>query len=184
MKRFDFSLEKQIKIHRISLFYKREAEKCLNAKAYLSGCIFIGAAMEGLLITTINCCYYLILETKSAPRKKGEVKELELWKFHELLSVAKELMWLPSSLSPEEEWDIARAQIGDYVEVIRQIRNLIHPVRYVDDIGKKKITKKYLAACFNILEAAADQLTMVVKLSLKAMRVEQRKRRDGRNNKR
>jgi hypothetical protein len=44
---------------------------------------------------------------------------------------------LSSALSLEGEWDSARAEIGDYLEVIRQIRNLIHPVRYVEDIVKK-----------------------------------------------
>ncbi len=176
MEQFDFSITKQTEVHRISAFYKREAEKCYDAKAYFPGCILIGAALEGILLATINCFSYLVPDTKTAPRKKGKIKKLELWKLQELLSVARELNWLPSGLSPEDEWDTARAEIGDYLEVVRQIRNLIHPIRYVEDMGRKRITKKYLESCFNILEAAANQLTMLTKMSLKEMRKEQKRR--------
>jgi hypothetical protein len=170
MDKFDFSLKKQIEIHRITLYYKRQAEKCYEAKAYFPGCILIGAALEGLLLTTLNCYPFLITDSKKAPRKNGKIKKLEQWKLSELLSVAKELNWLPFALSPEEDWDTTKAEIGDYLEVIRQIRNLVHPIRYIEDMGRKRVTKKYLDACFNIVESAADHITKLTKLSLKEMR--------------
>ena len=93
---FDFTLDQQKAIQRIALQYKREAEKCYSAKAYLAGCVLIGAAMEGLLLSTINCFPELIFAVKSAPRIKGKIKHYEKWTFAELLRVAKELGWLSS----------------------------------------------------------------------------------------
>jgi len=176
MENIGFTLAKQELIHSISVNYKREAEKCYKAKAYLSGCILIGAAMEGLLLVTVNCFDFLIHDVKSAPKVKGKIKKLESWKLHELIKVAKELHWFSSGLSPDEQWNGAKAQIGDYIEVLRQIRNLVHPARYANDMGKKKVTKKYLESCFNILDAAVDQINALLKLSVKEMKKEQKKR--------
>ena len=170
---FDFNLEQQNKIHRIAIQYKREARKCYTAKAYLSGCILMGAAMEALLLSAINCFPEIISTAKSAPTKKREIKHFEKWKLKELLAVANELNWLPCALSKDEEWNTANAKIGDYVDIVRQIRNLIHPVQYAKEFSRKRITKKYLDACFSIVDAASDNLSKVVN-----MIIEERKRRD------
>lgn len=174
---FDFTLDQQKEIQRIALQYKREAKKCYSAKAYLSGCILIGAAMEGLLLSTINCFPEIILTAKSAPRAKGKIKHFGEWKLFELLSVAKELGWLPTSLSSQESWEIAKAEIGDYIDIIRKTRNLIHPARYAKELGKKRITKKYLEACFEIVDDASDCLHKVLKSYLAMLRKEMRMRK-------
>jgi len=67
-------------------------------------------------------------------------------------------MWLPSGLSRGDEWNEARAQIGDYGEVIRNIRNLVHPARYAIDFPRKRITGRYLESSFEILDVAIDYL--------------------------
>jgi hypothetical protein len=182
MKKFDppedfaLSVEQENEILRLAIQYKREAEKCFNAKAYLSGCVLMGAAMGTILLSTANCFPENVTSAKCAPQRNGKVKRLDRWTFTDLLAVAKELNWLPSGLSLEDEWDSVHAEIGDYVEVVRQIRNLIHPVRYVNDFGRKRVAKKYLEACFEIVDSATDYLYLRVSESLKIMLKEKERR--------
>ena len=176
MEDFVLSSEQGGEILSIATLYKREAKKCFRAKAYLSGCVLMGAAMEALLFSAINCFPWKIASVKCAPKSKGEIKRLDRWTFSELLAVAIELNLLPSGLSSEDKWSSAHAKIGDYANLVRKIRNLIHPVRYVNDFSRKRVTKKYLEACFVIVDAAADYLYLLVSTSLKIM-LEEKERR-------
>ncbi len=155
---------------RLADTYRREAEKCRDSKAFLAGYIMIGAAFEALLLSFVNCYPHEASASVAAPRKgrgKGEgVKPLLEWSLAELLAVAKERNWLPSGLSPDDEWDEARAQIGDYGEVLRQIRNLVHPARYAVELPRTRITQRYLKLAFEILEVATHYLRNKVEDSL------------------
>ena len=177
MEDFALSTDQEKEIMRLAIQYKKEAKKCLGAKAYLSGCVLMGAAMEAILLSSANCFPKIVASAKHAPKMKGKIKRLDKWKLMELLTVAKEFNWLPSGLSPEDEWNSANAKIGDYVDVVRKIRNLIHPVRYLDDFGRKIFTKKYLKACFVIVDTAIDYLSFLVKDSLSILLDEKERRR-------
>jgi hypothetical protein len=174
---FVLSTEQEQEILSLARLYKREAKKCFEAKAYLSGCVLMGAAMESILLSAANLFPEIIASVKCAPKKNGKVKRLDSWKFNELLMAAKELNWLPSGLSSEDEWSDAQAKIGDYVDVVRKIRNLIHPVRYLNDFSRTRVTKKYLEACFEIVDTAADHLNMMISSSLKLMLEEKERRK-------
>lgn len=163
-------------ILQLAIKYKQEAKKCYKAKAYLSGCVLIGAAMETILLATANCFTGNVLSSRSAPKKKGKIKRLDEFRFIDLIAVAKELNWLPSELSPKDDWNNTKVKIGDYVEVVRQIRNLIHPVRYINDFGRKRVTKKYYDACYEIVNTAVDHLDSIINNSLSIM-LEERERR-------
>ncbi|MBA7695314.1 hypothetical protein ES703_103938 [subsurface metagenome] len=176
MEDFALSTEQEKEILRLATQYKREAEKCFGAKAYLSGCVLMGAAMEAILLSTANCFPEIVVSAKCAQKKDGKIKRLGRWTFMDLLAVARELNWLPSGLSPEDEWSSAHAKIGDYVEVVRQIRNLIHPIRYVNDFSRKRVTKKYLEACFEIVDNAIKYLYPFISDSLKIMLGEKERR--------
>ncbi|MEA2015724.1 MAG: hypothetical protein U9O59_03280 [Actinomycetota bacterium] len=176
MKDFVLPTELEKEILNLATIYKREAEKCLDAKAYLSGCVLTGAAMEAILLSFANCFPEIIASAKCTPKKKGKIKSLNKWTFENLLAVVKELNFLPSALSLEDEWSSVRAEIGDYVEVVRQIRNLIHPIRYANDFSRKRITKKYLETCFKIVETAIDYLYSYITDSLKTMLIEKERR--------
>ena len=118
----------------------------------------IGAAFEALLLSFADCYPDEAMSSKLAPRKKGRVKPLIDWSLSNLLDVAKDRNWLPAALSTDEDWDDAKAQIGDYGEVIKQIRNLVHPARYATDMPRKRITKKYLEHSFEIIDVAIEYL--------------------------
>jgi hypothetical protein len=127
----------------------------------------IGAAFEAMLLSFANCYPEEALKSNAAPRRKGKIKPLIEWSLANLLAVAKECNWLPSALSADDDWDDAKAQIGDYGEVIKQIRNLVHPARYAIDWPRKRITKKYLESVFEILDVANDYLLYKIHDSLR-----------------
>ncbi len=136
----------------------------------------IGAAFEAMLLSFVSCYPEEALKSTAAPRRNGKVKPLIEWSLSNLLSVARECNWLPSALSTDEAWDDAKAQIGDYGVIIKDIRNLVHPARYAIDWPRKRVTKKYLERAFEIIEVANDYLLYRLNQSLReAMEKEQAK---------
>ncbi len=163
---------------RLIRLYTREAHKCRENKTYLAGCIMAGAALEATLLAVANCLPEDASASPVAPRKKGNIKPLVEWKFHELLAVARAREWLPAGLSPEEEWDSVRARIGDYAEALRQIRNFVHPIRYALDFPRKRITIKHIRSSFQIAEAANDHLMNRILQALNSLADESYDQRD------
>lgn len=168
MSNFELTEEQYKEVVRLSRIYYREAHKCKDGKAYLAGCIMIGAALEASLLAFANCYPDEALHSTVAPTKRGSIKPLAEWSLAELLAVAKERGWLPSALSLNEQWATRRAHIGDYAEALRQIRNLVHPLRYMLDLPRKRITKRYLEASFEIFEVATEYLMSKTGESLRA----------------
>ena len=136
MSEFALTEEQYNEVLRLARAYQREAHRCRDSEAYLAGCIMMGAALEASLLAFVNCYPDEALRSTIAPTKGGIIKPLAHWSFAELLAVAKERGWLPSGLSLGEEWNDKKAQIGDWSEVLRQIRNLIHPARHMLDLPK------------------------------------------------
>jgi hypothetical protein len=164
----DISLSEELynEVIHLTRVYYRQAEICHNNKAYLAGCIMIGAAFEAALLTFTDCFSDEVIKSELAPKKNGKIKPLESWNLSNLLAVAKERNWLPSGLSLEDEWDDASAEIGDYGEVLRQIRNFVHPIRYASDFTRKRITQRYLDSMFGIFHSTIDQLMQPIHVSL------------------
>jgi hypothetical protein len=61
-------------------------------------------------------------------------------------------------LNLEDDWSNRKARVGDYAEVVRQVRNLAHPARYVEDHHGKRVTAKYLRRQFNVVDVCRDWL--------------------------
>jgi hypothetical protein len=156
-------------ILRLSMIYYQQAERCRDNNAFLAGCVMIGAALEALLLAIANCFPEEVVASPSAPRIDAYIKPLANWSLAELIAVAKDCNWLPSTLSLKDEWDAAKAKIGDYAEVVRQIRNLIHPSRYAMDMPCKRITKRYLESSFNILTVVTQHLENKIFESLQSI---------------
>ena len=96
--------------------------------------------------------------TGKVPQRKSKPKPLLKWDLVELLRVAKAAGWLPAGLKMDEDWDSKKARVGDYAEVVRQMRNLAHPARYLQDHSRRRVTKKYLQRQFEIVLACRDWL--------------------------
>lgn len=150
--------EEEKELSRLNKFYFEEVKRCESAKAYLAGCVMLGSALETLLILMINAFSEEADQTGKVPMKKGQPKPLLDWQFVELLRVAKAAKWLPSALDLNDDWSSRKARIGDYAEVVRQVRNLAHPARYVEDHQRKRVTAKYLQRQFDVVLLCRDWL--------------------------
>ena len=150
--------EEEKELYRLSKFYWQEALRCEKAKAELAGCVMLGSALETLLILMVNIYSDEADQTGKVPTRKGKPKPLLDWQFIELLRVAKAAQWLPSALNLKDSWSTRKARIGDYAEVVRQVRNLAQPARYVEDHHRKRVTRKYLQRQFEVVLLCRDWL--------------------------
>jgi hypothetical protein len=66
--------------------------------------------------------------------------------------------WLPRSLRGSG-WDSSRALPGDYAELLREFRNLVHPARYGHDFAHKRLTRNLLNRLLNIYSGVAVDQT-------------------------
>jgi hypothetical protein len=98
---------------RLCSLYRREADRAIAAKAYLAGCVMIGAALESDLLAMCYCYPDEISEELIPKRKNGEPKDFLDWTFFQLLRVARECGWLPARLSPHEDLDQKRANVAE-----------------------------------------------------------------------
>ncbi|HEY6347092.1 MAG TPA: hypothetical protein VIY49_36845 [Bryobacteraceae bacterium] len=132
-------------LYRLKRLYWREVVRCEESKAYLAGCVMLGSALETLLVLMINVHAYEAEQTGKVPTAKGKPKPLLEWKYIELLRVAKAAGWLPSQLDPDHDgWSGKEARIGDHAEVVRMVRNLVHPAGYASEHYRRRVTAKYL----------------------------------------
>lgn len=150
--------EEEKELNRLSRFYWQEALRGEKAQAYLAGSVMLGSALETLLILMINCYSDEADQTGKVPTRKGKPKPLLDWRFIELLRVAKAAQWLPSALNLDDRWSSRKARIGDYAEVVRQVRNLAHAARYAEDHRRKRVTRKYLQRQFEVVLLCRDWL--------------------------
>ncbi len=147
-------------LYRLQRLYWNEALRCEEAKAYLAGCVMLGSALETLLILMINCYDDEADKTGKVPTAKGKPKPLLDWKFIELLRVVKAAGWLPSQLDlSNDKWSSRKARIGDYAEVVRMVRNLVHPASYASEHFRCRVTAKYLQRQFEVVVHCRDWLS-------------------------
>jgi hypothetical protein len=140
----ELSDTQEAELRRLLRFYQRETGRCRNAKAYLAGCVMAGAELETALLLMVAAYPKEAAATNKLPRQKKTTKPLLEWHLGELLRVAKAAGWLPAALDhAKDEWNGKKAKIGDYAEVVRDIRNLAHPARYMEDHYKKRVTQKH-----------------------------------------
>jgi hypothetical protein len=151
--------EEEKELYRLQRLYWREALRCEEAKAYLAGCVMLGSALETLLILMINCHSDEADQTGRIPTFKGKPKPVLEWKYIELLRVAKAAGWLPSQLDMNDDWSSRKARIGDYAEVVRMVRNLVHPASYAVEHYRQRITKRYLQWQFEAVLHCRDWLS-------------------------
>ena len=118
----------------------------------------LGSVLDTLLILMVNCFPEEAAATGQVPRKNGKEKMLLDWNLSELLKVAKAAGWLPAGLSLSDEWSHRKAKIGDYADVARKLRNLIHPARYRKDHLRRRITQRYLEQQFEVVLLCRDWL--------------------------
>jgi len=154
-------------ILRLSRLYHREAGRCGKAKAYVAGCAMAGAALEAALLAMLHLYGEEVQAAGFAAMKKGQPKQLLEWTLAEMLAVAVRMEWLPAALPRGATWSTRKARIGDYAEWVRQLRNLIHPARYLRDHSPARVTRGYAARSLEIFEAAGQHLLARVEVSMR-----------------
>jgi len=116
----------------------------------------VAAALEAALVNMVECYPEEARSCAKAPRGN---KAFTQWSLAELLDVAKCVGWLPARLIPRhDEFDSEKALVGDYAEVVREIRNLVHAGRYVTDYRDIDVTNEHLALSFDVLDGVLDHL--------------------------
>lgn len=118
----------------------------------------LGSALETVLMLMVSAYDDEAEATGKVPLRKGLPKPLLKWDLADLLRVAKASGWLPSGLDLDEEWSGRKAKVGDYAEAARQIRNLTHPARYLQDHFAKRVTARYFERQLEIVDACCDWL--------------------------
>jgi len=150
--------DEERELYRLSRLYWKEALRCEEAKAFLAGSVLLGSALETLLILMVNCYTEEAELTGLIPMRKKVGRPLLEWDLADLLRVAKAANWLPSGLTLGADWDRRKAKVGDYAEVVRIVRNLVHPARYVEDHYRSRVTAKILRRQFEIVLLCRDWL--------------------------
>lgn len=142
--------------------YEQESRRCAKARAYYGACALIGAALEGALI---SMCNLYPEETEKAIR---ELHLKNLWKKHllwyelyDLIKIAKFANWLPGRMQKK-----AKRKIGDYLDAVKEFRNLIHPGRHLREGTKLRLKKSHYAYSREIFEYAHDWLYKYVTESI------------------
>lgn len=155
-----FTQEEAKDLFRITTYYWKEARRCEEAGAYLAACVLIGSALEAMLMLVVYVYDGEALATGKIPTVRGKATELRRLNLTQLLAVAKAANWLPSNeqIDGSTKRKRKRKHVGDLAIVIRDVRNLVHPGRYVSDHYRRRVTKRYSEYLFEVLEVSRDWL--------------------------
>jgi len=145
--------------------YKSQADRCEKSRAYLSGCVVLGAALEAGLLATAMCYPSQVRRAVIYRRLKG--KPLEEWGLFDLLGLARELKWVPSKLpigmgarasglTPDKA--LKNKDVAYFADVVREMRNVIHPGRYWRQWRGIRIKKQHFDFCYEIAEIVYEHL--------------------------
>ena len=155
-------------------YYQEEARKCKQADAHLAGCVVLAAAMEAGLLGMAYCLDTEVRGTETFQRARD--KDLRTWALKRLLDLANEMKWLPSNLplgkearlsgiKPDEA--IERGDVIYLADVVREVRDMIHPGRYVRLWSGVKVTMEYLDSVEErvqiVYDLLYDRLTTVIR---------------------
>ncbi len=148
--------------------YRDEAAKCAGAGACLAGCVLLASALEAALMAMTQCCWGDVADYISRSHAREFSRPLRDWGLSQFLLVAKDLGWLPANQDPNARLDPSRTKVGDLVDVVRMVRNLVHPAIYLREYPGEKVTGKELAVSFQILDIACSCLSERLEKSLES----------------
>lgn len=139
--------------------YRDEAAKCAGAGANLAGCALLASALEAALMAMTKCCWPDVAGYIKKTRAKEFSRPIGEWGLSQFLLVARDLQWLPANQDRNDKLDPTKIKVGDLVEIVRMVRNFIHPAIYLREYCGEKVTGKELAVSFQILDIACSYLS-------------------------
>ncbi len=149
-------------------FYRDEAAKCAEAEACLAGCVLLASALEASLLAMTRCFPEEVQSFIASSNAREFSRPPKDWGLSQLLLVARGLGWLPNSRDERAKYDPNKAQVGDLVDVVRMVRNLIHPAIYMREYPGEPLSWKALEVSFGILDASCSCLAAKLEDALKA----------------
>jgi hypothetical protein len=90
------------------------------------------------------------------------------WVLADLIQVAAALDWLPARTSPR-----ARRKIGDWVHLVRELRNLAHPGKHIRDYPGVRVGRAHWSDALTAFTIAHDALLATVNESLRQKMIHQ-----------
>lgn len=130
--------------------YGEESRKCAKVRAYYGACILLGAVLEGMLLAM---CDMFPDEAQSwfcaLPPQQRPKAAIAKWDFSTLAKAARAIGWLPGRRTGR-----APRQIGDLVEFLRELRNMIHPGKHLRDYPNVRIGRLHLRDAEAVFDAA------------------------------
>ena len=119
-----------------------EADICSSNGAYLAATLMYASVAEGVLGWWARERCKEALTAKSAPKDRSRNPlPVEQWNLFALIQVAKELGWLDLTM-------------GDFVDQLRNVRNLVHPWKQLRD--KTVVDKRICTIAKMVAEAAIE----------------------------
>lgn len=127
-----------------------EAQRCVDAKAYLAAIIMMGSLLEGLLLAVCQRNPRLANSCAAAPREaqSDKVKRFHEWSLAEMIDVAHSVGWL--------DLDVKR-----FSHELRSFRNLVHP--YEQMATRANPDEDTCGISWLVVQAAANDLARAIK---------------------
>ncbi|SRR5258708_4894304 len=156
--------------NRLIGFYFEESQRCSRARAYLAASVFLAAALEAAIMEIASIYPSRVRRTTTWVRVSKRRKNLLFWTLGELIELANEIDWLPAKFGVKSgaSWSTVKAggDIGDFVEIIREMRNLVHAGKYLRHYPSLVVRAHHYKSCFDILQAATATLRSQLEASI------------------
>lgn len=163
------------RLNELMLSYRREAKRCVRAKAYLAATVMQVSAFEAGLQ---GMCFLYPEEVKrttvyAKKRFRGKRNRALEFSLHQLINIADELGWFPAK---SIRWAGKRTTIAGYSHEIRKVRNYVHPAVWANDrTNPLKFTKGVYGVADEVIDVANSWLLhRIEKDLLKAIKRKER----------
>ena len=154
------------RLNELMVSYRREARRCIRAKAYLAATVMQVAAFEAGL--QVMCFLYPkeVKKTTIYAKKRfrsARNRPLE-FSLHQLINIADELGWFPVK---RVRWAGKLATLAGYSHEIRTVRNNVHPGVWAKDRNSPlKFTKGVYGVVDEVIDVANSWLLHRIKKDL------------------
>lgn len=128
-----------------------EAQRCVEATAYLAALIMMGSLLEGMLLGAIRRYPQKANQAKAAPRdtQTGQVRRLRDWTLAQMIEVGHELAWVG-------------LDIRKFSHALREFRNLVHPHEQLGTGDRPDADTCKIS--WLVVQAASNDLAKVLKV--------------------
>jgi len=128
--------------------YEQDARRAAKAKAYSAAVVSLGASLEGLLLLRcLRSRHKAIRFSKKLPKRLRPrfPEDLTTWTFNNLIQICFEAGWLPPIST-----NYANFNSAGLANLLRDMRNSIHPGRYAKDKPWSEIDERDFKDAYSI----------------------------------